>query len=275
MFGIFGKKKQTKQTGSPSLSNGSGADSADSTRLRPAENYPWRDHHDYAACNFALGHLHHNLLNLMTIDGRIHAETCLAAIGAISGFAAQRALFARISEENDTVTISQIQSATTKNGANFYFGEPLNQMLFPQSDADANGKLWSHAAGGAVSAGLDPNQLPQLGDFFSHVAANLGGELEGIPSVSRDHYPQLPAKELLTLTWPLALMCFGGRFPNSQHDFGAASARFWPAISAHVAGALITKTQPALDPAIGLTIVMESAIYASKLDPASVGPSAS
>ena len=78
----------------------------------------------------------------------------------------------------------------------------------------------------------------------------------------------MPPRELLKAVWPLATMCFSGRFPNASREYGDARPRFWPAISARAAHAFIGQVKDVLDPLTALTIVMETAIYASKLDPA-------
>jgi hypothetical protein len=69
-------------------------------------------------------------------------------------------------------------------------------------------------------------------------------------------------------------MCFTGSLPGSEVGvrFGPVSRRFWPAIAAHAAGSLIRDVGPVLDPGSALVIAMESAIYASKLDPATIDP---
>ena len=131
-------------------------------------------------------------------------------------------------------------------------------MLFPISREDANRKLWSIAAGGAISAGLDRSQLPKLEPMFAHVTQSLGGELEGRPSLSKEHYPIMPFGELLLIVWPLALMCFTGRLPGAPREFGVAGIQNWPAISARAANTFIQKVKGVLDPAMALTIVMES-----------------
>jgi hypothetical protein len=207
----------------------------------------------------------------VTVDDRIHAETLVAAIGAIAGFAAQRALFADIAARDDKAMLAQILTATTKSGDTYYFGDLLNYMLIPKTEADSVSRLWSHALGNAISAGLDPSRIPDVGPMFGHVSADLGGEREGIPTVDREHYPHMRIRDLLKATWPTALTCFSGHFPNASREYGEASIKFWPAIAAHSAGGIMNQVKGVLDPMTSLVIVMESAIYASKLDPASIG----
>ena len=229
--------------------------------------WPWEGQPDHAACDYAVLHLYRTLPARLAANGRVHAETCLAAIGAIAGFAAQRALFEQLERTRDAALISQLQIVRTEEGEEFVVGAPLNRMLVPASAAENNQRLWSLAAIGALSSGLVPSQLPRLDDMFTHVADTIGSEQEGLPSVAGEHLPHVPGKELLRAVWPIAMMCFLGRFPNSEREFGVAATQHWPAISGRVASGLLRQMPPSLDRRTGLIILMESAIYASRLKP--------
>ncbi len=173
-----------------------------------------------------------------------------------------------LKDVSDAATLKQLHTVSTITGGHYFFGEPLDRALLPVSRADADSKLWSVAAGGAIAAGVDACHLPDPQRMFAHVVNTLCGKHEGLPSVPERHLPQMPVKHLLRRVWPIAMGCFSGRFPNSTREFGAASTKFWPAIAAHVASALIRQTRSAVDPRTGLIIVMELGIYASKLTPA-------
>ena len=231
-----------------------------------ASDFPWKDAPDVIACNLALGDLVNNLPRRLTVEGRVHAETLLASIGAIAGFAAQRAFFAE-SVENEGRAAREIKIAMTASGVKYFFGEPLNRTLFPTTEAEAGLRLWSVAAGGAIAAGLNASELPKLENMFKHVSQTLGGELEGLPSLS-NHRPQAPARELLPQFWPLAMMCFNGELSGTVAKSGAVSQRWRPIIAAYAANTFIRKVQSVLGPANAIVIVMETAIYTSKLDPA-------
>jgi hypothetical protein len=200
---------------------------------------PWDGDPGSAACNFAVSHLSRDLSVALQADGDTHAETCLAAIGAIAGYAAQHALLFRLKEVGSAATLRQLQTVRTITGGEYFFGETLNRTLMPVSQADAEGKLWSVAAGAAIAAGLPPSQLPNTERMFANMVDSLGGELEGMPFVPERHLPKRPAKQLVIEVWPTAMMCFMGRFPHEPRQFGVAATKFWPAIAAHVAGALI------------------------------------
>jgi hypothetical protein len=65
-------------------------------RTEQLEEFPWKDDaKNFIGCNFAYGDLMNNLPRFLTVEGRIHAETFVAASGAIAGFAAQQTLLAQ------------------------------------------------------------------------------------------------------------------------------------------------------------------------------------
>lgn len=229
----------------------------------PLSEYSWTgDVASAAACNWALGHLASNLPIMLAKDGHTHAETYVAAAGAIAGFAAQRTLF-----ENSTPAASQsISAVKTRDGSTYWFGDELNFMLIARTQADAGTRVWSVASGGAHAAGLPVDQIPDVGRMFAHVASSIGGEHEGLPSVAPKHRPLLPGRELLKQVWPIALTCFSGSLPGAKREYGSAPLKWWSAIAARASARPIIDVKGVLPPALALTILMETAIYASKLD---------
>lgn len=226
-----------------------------------ANELPWKDAPDAVACNFALGHLVNNLPGRVTVGGRIHAETYIAAVGAIAGYAAQRTLFA--AGAGATADIKRVAAAS---GEQYWFGDSLNHMLVPATAAEGNRCVWSLAAGGAVSAGIDAQRLPRLDAMFKHVASTIGGPNEGKSSVPAQHQAQLPVRDLLKAVWPVATTCFSGALPGASHAYGAAPVAWWSAIAAQAANRPIQNVKGVLPPGIALTLLMETAIYSSKLD---------
>jgi hypothetical protein len=227
---------------------------------------PWTNAPTSTECNFALGHLVGNLPRRLTVDGRIHAETYISAVGAIAGYAAQRTLFA----DAPPVTGVNINRAGTTSGDQYWFGDTLNHMLVPKTSADANRCVWSLAAGSAVAAGIQPQQLPKLDGMFKHVSATIGGPNEGKSSVPTQHQAQKPARELLKIVWPLAAMCFSGKLPGASREFGAVPIPWWSAIGAQASTRPIHDVKSVMPPDIALTLLMETAIYCSKLDQATI-----
>ena len=155
-----------------------------------------------------LGHLVANLPGRLTVDGRIHAETYISAVGAIAGYAAQRTLFAA----SPPVMGVNIHRAGAASGEQYWFGDSLNYMLVPKTEAEANRCVWSLAVGGAAGAGIGAHQMPRLDAMFEHVASTIGQAHEGRSSVVAKHQAHLPARDLLKAVWPVAVMCFSGNF---------------------------------------------------------------
>ncbi len=87
---MFGKCKKVPGTSpeaeqkSETEKNGSG-DGGDGE----GPSFPWSGYPSSTACNLAAGDLANNLASHLTIDGRVHAETYVAASGTIAGFASQ------------------------------------------------------------------------------------------------------------------------------------------------------------------------------------------
>jgi hypothetical protein len=232
-----------------------------------SRSFPWDGDPHAMECNFAFGHLVENVQRRLTIDNRIHAETYIAAVGAIAGFAAQCTLFDTLVPQMGV----NINVVTTKSGDRYWFGDRLNEMLLPKSDQDAPTKVWSVAAGAALAAGLARENLPDLSKMFAHVSSTIGAENEGLPSVPRERQPHLRGRELLKAVWPLVLICFSGKFPGHDREYGAAPRSWWSAIAAQASARPVLAVKQVLAPDVALTILMETAIYTSKIDAASIG----
>jgi hypothetical protein len=139
-------------------------------------------------------------------------------------------------------------------------------MLVPKTNAEGNRCVWSLALGGAVGAGIQAKQVPKLEAMFKHVASTIGGPNEGKSSVPAEHQAQLPVRDLLKAVWPVAVMCFSGKFPGASREYGTAPVAWWSAIAAQASSRPVQDVKGALPPDIALTLLMEAAIYCSKLD---------
>jgi hypothetical protein len=242
----------------------------DNGESRTAYQHPWLGTPDGVVANIALADLINNLPLKLTVDGQLHAETLLAAIGAIAGYTAQRALLSAMPAEAVSPA-NGFQVVQTTSGDQFLFGEPLDRTLLPLSPADPD-KLWVCAASGAISAGLDPNSLPPIAPMFAHVAKTLGSPTEGSTSVEGCVF-QAPPKDILKALWPFVLMCFNGQISGkAMKAEGAVSQRWRPVIAALAANRMIRDTAHVVPPLKALTIVMETAIYTSKFSPSMVEP---
>jgi hypothetical protein len=256
---MFGRRKVRPAALQPTSAH----DGSDGRGDGSGSKFPWPTDRSYVACNLAGGNIANNLAARLTVDGRVHAETYVAAAGALAGFAAQQSLMHQLGPE----TTAQLQIVSTANGRRFIFGEPIAQMLLAQNDDSNNGRVWPVVCGAAVAAGLPIPQLPDLGSMFRHVAASIGGPGEGLPSVDPKHHPHMAGLDLLRVVWPFALQFFNADFDDLHRRHGAVPVTSWGAIAAYICGRPIGDVKDALQPDIAATILMETAIYCSKLPP--------
>jgi hypothetical protein len=268
---MFGKRNRPAEAELPPPAADSGFDepstaaAADGGGRRAAssdhDSFPWERDPACVACNLAAGNLANNLVAWVANDGPVHAETYVAAAGAIAGYAAQRSLMA----QHGATLSPELQVLTTTAGERYLLGDPLNAMLFAQSEADANGRVWPRAAGTAMRAGLPLAQVPNTDDMFRFIADNLGGPQEGFLSTGKQHQPAVPVRELLALYWPPTERLLKADFDELHRRFGPVPVKWWGAVAAYATSRPILDVKDVLKPAIALTILMESAIYASKL----------
>lgn len=226
------------------------------------ESMPWEGDPSTVACNLASGNIANNLGRWLTRDGRLHAETYVAASGAITGFAAQMSFMA-VAEGT-----SGLKIATTKTGKRYFFGDGLNAVLASNDAALARGCAWNVALGGAVAAGLPPERAPVLDDMFRYVVSVIGSEKEGWPSVDRNNHPQLSGIDLVKLLWPRVMQLLKADFDETHRRFGPVPQKWWGPVTAYGCARPILEVREVLAPATALTIFMETAIYCSKLHPA-------
>ena len=245
--------------------------------------FPWKDSDDEIPVNIAIGSLRESLLAWLKTERGVHMETLLCSIGALAGFAAQTAAFGRV-EKRDfpgadpgmaTAAMAEhlrnanlMVVANTKSGEAFYFGDLINGYIVPQPTNDYS--LWNFVAAAAIEAGLAPAELPDYRGLFRFAAQSVGTPEFGVPRVAKEHQPQLMPCAALNLFWPRA------RFILTREDGpGPANGRhvpphYWPLVIDLVARQFVLMSKTTLDLKIGVSLLMESAIAMSKVDPKTV-----
>lgn len=179
----------------------------------------------------------------------VRVETLMVALGSLAGFAAQIGLreAARIADAE-----APLMAIATKSGRTFFFGDALNALL-----AENPNSVFSIVSEAPLQQGLT---IPDMPDIFQHVAASVGSDAFGIPRVELSQ-PAATPTEFVRSLWP----------ETERLLWKACPPYGWAAAIAYAAryAACSFKTTPDLGTAVSL--IMESAIPMSKLDPQEVG----
>ena len=263
---------------------------AASTARTESVQYPWEGTDDVIVVNLAIGSLRDSLMKWLTSERGIHAETLLVSIGAIASFAAQTAALERTNKRDVPLpagfdrTVPReafntylreaglILIASTKDGQNFYFGDLINGYLVQQTTT-VNHSLFAILAAAAIEAGVKPADLPDMPEVFRHVSSTIGKPEYGILHPPKPLSPHYTPREALAAFWP------GVKFIFERTDGQGivhvvrgenVKPEYWPLITALVARQFLLLAKDTIEPRVALSLIMESAIVASKIDPKTV-----
>jgi len=250
---------------------------AAATPAAPRPRAPWGREGEIAA-NQAIANLANFLLTALKVERGIHAETLLVAIGGLAGYSAIHAVFeayikpgrAQIGDSQAASTGKAIVEVKTQDGQTYYFGDLTNSFLVAAAGpASRPFFVWGYLAGIAMNAGVPAAELPDINEMFQRAASTVGSPEFGIPRAPENLKPMMTPRQAVELLWPpvRALLArtdgpgAGGRGVDVEH---------WPIVCAIVAQQLIGRTKGVLDMKVAVRLVMESAIFMSKVDPRSV-----
>lgn len=217
--------------------------------------FPWAKSDSEISCNLACGNICNNLVERMKVDGQVHAETYVAAAGVISGYAAQRTLFAKGHATPNAFV-------TAADGREFLYGDPINDSLMGQLPGDTVGVI-DIAVCAAMACGLEQPQMNEISRHFKYVASQIGDPF--FPSIPQSHHPHHDADELLGVLWPWTIKFLHADFDDLHRRFGAVPQEWWRDVVSRSISRAITDVKDVLDPEIALTIAIESSIYGSKV----------
>jgi hypothetical protein len=266
------------------------AQSANTPRVESV-GYPWAGTGDEIVVNLAIGSLRDSLIKWLTTERGVHAETLLVATGAIAGFAALSAARERVNTrdvpvpagfnksmpDDDFYTYLResglILMAATKDGTHYYFGDLINGYLVQQSTT-VHHSLFAILSAAAMEAGVKPSDLPEMSPIFRRVSQAVGkSEAYGVLDLPKGLSPQLTPREALDKFWPRVKFIF--ERTDGQGAIEPAIGRnvkpeYWPFATALVARQILLMTKDAVRPRDALALMMESAIWMSKVDPKKV-----
>lgn len=247
---------------------------------------PWTSPEDEVTANLAIGSLRESLMMWLKNEDGIQTEAALVSIGALTGFAAQNAVWTRLGKRDFPMPDATIAApeavseylrtkglfvtVTTQSGETLYFGDLINGYLVHGASSKYRFALWNVVAASALEAGLKQADLPDTGAMFRRVAETAGKPEFGIPTAPRGHQPWLMPRKALNLFWPHARGIFTRTDGPGPANGRSVAPEHWPLIGVIVANQIVRNTKDTLAPRIALSLLMESAIAMSKIDPQSV-----
>jgi hypothetical protein len=176
----------------------------------------------------------------------------------------------QIGDAQAASTGKAIVEAKGKDGQTYYFGDLINSFLVASPGPVSRPFfVWGYLAGIAVNAGVPSAELPDINEMFQHAASSVGGPAFGIPRMPENLKPMLTPRQAVERLWPTVRAGF------ARTDWPGANGRavdveHWPIVCAIVAQQLMGQVKGVLDMKVALRLVMESAIFMSKIDPRSV-----
>jgi hypothetical protein len=185
----------------------------------------------------------------------VHCETILTAVGALTGYAAQQALWDGMVKPGKLAITQAFKVVEAASGETFFFGDTLDSIL--ASMEPKNPSIWKIVAGSALAAGGD--HLPDIDNLFRHCEATAGTSQFGLPRLPDDHLPSILPRAALERFWPGARLLLALAEPLS-----------WPLHMAQAAHKLMAAMRGSIAPDLAVRIVMEAAVPMSRVDPTTV-----
>jgi hypothetical protein len=193
--------------------------------------------------------IHETVLQHFKSLGKVHVPTCLCALGALAGYACQASVRARNIASSKPSTTGLV-TVTGTDRRSYYFGDALNKPL-----AENSLSVWSLMSVAAQASGSVA--LPDAAAIIKRCAGAVGRDDYGVFDVEDDigpiGTPIFHVKRLWPLTHPIA-----NKVCKEPEE--------WPIVFALAARDAQIVTKDIMPPDQALSLLMESAVLASKID---------
>ena len=182
------------------------------------------------------------LVSAMSVDGQIHAESVISAMGCLAGYACQadvrsEFIVSGAASENDVFDIF-----SDKNGKHYYFGELTDKLLI--------GDGYSLLA----MLGMLKTAMPDIEEIMRFVSSNAGSESFG--KVRSCAVGEDMCSYLKNLWQPMCALAIPYCEKSELHIvFGAALTKL-----------ILTLSKQGVDTKEAVRIAMESAVSMSRVD---------
>ncbi|MFT8418568.1 MAG: hypothetical protein ABF636_07020, partial [Acetobacter sp.] len=237
----------------------------------PTQNPPadtnavvWKDFPEAALLNLVTTEIVRNFPRPLQDDNRrVHAPTLFAALGSVCGFTTQASLSALM--DAGTRPEQDMMAHTLAGGRTFLFGEQLNQFLMHGDPSVHNPGLWPCLSSPALQNGRTAQDFPDLNAQFASVSSRLGTAEEGVPDVAAAFRPLIATEDLREAMWVYMEPIFLQNYPDKPGPHGPLPKPLWSAAMNVAAGMLFATLLPAMDTRTAMEILLQSAIFGSKI----------
>jgi hypothetical protein len=188
------------------------------------------------------------LVDQLTTERGVHAETLMALAGVLSGLSVQASLWADAHRQGQR-HLPQVQRVTCHDSSERLVGEPLTTRLM-----EGFGSPWQLLCEAARQEGVE--RLPDGPQLVLDSIQRIGTPAFGHPRVPDSHAPQVLEDQEQTALWRLFL-------PLCQAC--CQEPEDWPLLFGLLASRALKLVKPALAPEVALRLAMDSAIDAAKL----------
>lgn len=242
MFGSwFKKKSSTHPQSAEGFQKATSGDAASVVRQK----------NPLAGAQVGANELLHKLMEGMKDDRGVDILQLLAILGSLAGFSCQMTVRKALVESGKLSEKEALVRVTTKDGSVYYYGDPQNELLFT-----ARYSVWNIVGGGVEEAGA--KVTANAGEMAGYISASIGADHFGIPRIPQaQNFKEAPWHCLEPL-WPIV-------DPLLQRFCSTPS--LWPIMISMAAQRALVMGKGVIDPSSAFSLVMESAIAASKIDP--------
>lgn len=197
------------------------------------------------------------ILQIFDVQRETQIGWVLSTVGALGGFACQQAVWKACIEPRNRNPGDFLVKVGTRSGETYYFGEAINQFLmtaFPPR------KTFFGMVAGAIP-NPTPENLPDLKEIVEHVAKSVGSKSFGFVRLPKERGAFAVPRVALSKHW---------RWVEEALKSAGNPANEWPIILGLVAHRAVKGAQIVMEGSLAARLVMEAAIFMSKIDPATV-----
>jgi hypothetical protein len=194
-------------------------------------------------------------------QGEVHAPTMMSAIGVIAGYASQCAAAASILRPPPARAPRDLVKLQCKDGSALYLGNAIDShlLLKPNGPPALSGFL----AAGLIALNNDAPDLPDAAEILRHTnEASCTPEFD-VVRAPPEHAPLWSINQLLKAIWPKARVVLEHRLDQPKIS-KPIEMQHWPILAGIVAQQYLGFAKDIIPPRIAMSIVLESALKASR-----------